>query len=77
RRYLFTGAEIYFSSSDDDGSDDDVIIGGLKRRGRRDDKRSFGKDVSVVILVKPVSLVSELLPAHIPQILINRERLPH
>ena len=27
--------------------------------------------------VKPVSLVSELLPAHIPQILINRERLPH
>jgi NAD-dependent SIR2 family protein deacetylase len=27
--------------------------------------------------VKPVSLVSELLPSHIPQILINRERLPH
>ncbi|CAF0867140.1 unnamed protein product [Rotaria sordida] len=27
--------------------------------------------------VKPVSLVSELLPAHIPQILINRERLLH
>jgi len=27
--------------------------------------------------VKPVSLVSDLLPAHIPQILINRERLPH
>ena len=27
--------------------------------------------------VKPVSLVSELLPAHIPQILINRERLSH
>ncbi|CAF3379711.1 unnamed protein product [Rotaria socialis] len=27
--------------------------------------------------VKPVSLVSELLPAHIPQILVNRERLPH
>ncbi|CAF0894142.1 unnamed protein product [Rotaria sordida] len=27
--------------------------------------------------VKPVSLVSELLPGDIPQILINRERLPH
>ena len=27
--------------------------------------------------VKPVSLVSELLPSDIPQILINRERLPH
>jgi len=27
--------------------------------------------------VKPVSLVSEFLPSHIPQILINRERLPH
>lgn len=27
--------------------------------------------------VKPVSLVSELLPSHVPQILINRERLPH
>jgi NAD-dependent deacetylase sirtuin 1 len=27
--------------------------------------------------VKPVSLVSELIPAHIPQILINRERLQH
>ena len=27
--------------------------------------------------VKPVSLVSELLPSHIPQILINREHLPH
>ena len=27
--------------------------------------------------VKPVSLVSELLPANIPQILINRERLLH
>ncbi|CAF2397594.1 unnamed protein product [Rotaria sp. Silwood2] len=27
--------------------------------------------------VKPVSLVSELLPTHIPQILINRERLLH
>jgi hypothetical protein len=24
RRYLFTGAEIYFSSSDDDASDDDL-----------------------------------------------------
>lgn len=30
-----------------------------------------------IFKVKPVSLVSELLPAHIPQILINRERLPH
>ena len=27
--------------------------------------------------VKPVSLVSELLPSHVPQILINRERLSH
>jgi len=27
--------------------------------------------------VKPVSLVSEILPARVPQILINRERLPH
>ena len=27
--------------------------------------------------VKPVSFVSELLPSHVPQILINRERLPH
>lgn len=27
--------------------------------------------------MKPVSLVSELLPASVPQILINRESLPH
>jgi NAD-dependent SIR2 family protein deacetylase len=27
--------------------------------------------------VKPVSLVSDLVPSHIPQILINRERLSH
>jgi len=27
--------------------------------------------------VKPVSFVSELLPSHVPQILINRERLSH
>ena len=40
-------------------------------------KKIFHSIFFVFFQVKPVSLVSEYLPSHIPQILINRERLPH